>query len=108
MVRWRKTFVDEVSEKLVQLGVKTCPVCSSAQIGVHKYPAVLLFGSMPPAASRVHDPEGNIDFMVRVECGICGHALLFNSQRFRHGDTPILITGLSEDQEADLERDKPL
>ena len=41
----------------------------------------------PPA----QDPRGNVLFMVRVECEVCGNSLLFNSEKFFSGDTPTLL-----------------
>jgi hypothetical protein len=40
--------------------------------------------------SRLRDAETNITYMVQVECVVCGHSLLFNSERFITGDAPAL------------------
>ncbi|HTA33492.1 MAG TPA: hypothetical protein VK721_08720 [Solirubrobacteraceae bacterium] len=39
------------------------------------------------------EPSGNVLFMVRVECQVCGHTMLFNSERFFTGDEPIIERG---------------
>ena len=30
-MRWRQSFIDEVSQALQQLGLRACPVCGSAE-----------------------------------------------------------------------------
>jgi hypothetical protein len=47
-------------------------------------------------------PNPALTFAVRVECGTCGHVMLFNAQRYRTGDEKILMLGLTEDEESSL------
>ena len=39
-MRWRQTFIAEVSQALQQLGLRACPVCGSAEgLGIGRFPA---------------------------------------------------------------------
>jgi len=107
-VRWRKTFVAEVSAQLGNLGVKGCPVCdaSTEALLVDRLPALLVRGEFPPtmggrplAVPLTEDPDRQMDFAIRVECGICGYLMFFNSERYRNGDEQILVVGLTDEQE---------
>ncbi len=88
-VHWADSVFGDITAKLVQLGLKECKVCGS-ETGLHanKLPVVLPLGGIPE--SRLKDSETNIAYMVQVECIVCGHSLLFNSERFITGDTPAL------------------
>jgi hypothetical protein len=88
-VHWADPVFQDITEKLVQLGLKECQVCRS-ETGLHanKLPVVLPVGGLPEF--RVQDPETNIIYMVHVECIVCGHSLLFDCERFISGDTPAL------------------
>jgi hypothetical protein len=39
------------------------------------------------------DQDTNIDYLMRVECSLCGYTLLFNCERFITGNTPALEPG---------------
>ena len=56
-------------------------------------PALCLTGSFARAT---------LTFAVRVECGTCGHVMLFNAQRYRTGDEKILMLELTEEEESPL------
>lgn len=88
-MHWRESVFHDITEKLVQLGLRQCQVCESAT-GLHanKLPVVLSVGGVE--GSRFQDAETNIIYMVHVECVVCGHSLLFNCERFITGDTPAL------------------
>jgi hypothetical protein len=47
-------------------------------------------------------PNPALTFAVRVECGTCGHVMLFDAQRYRTGNEKILMLGLTEDEESPL------
>ena len=70
-MRWSKTFLTEVSEKIQQLGLRSCPVCGSeASLGVGRLPVYLIGGALPPvAAGRPHsaDQDQRTDYAVRVD-----------------------------------------
>jgi hypothetical protein len=99
MSRWRRSFIVEVHEKLSQLGLHACPACGSAELRIARDPVLALIGGFPRAMSSADDPQVSTDFLLRVECVACGHLLLFNAERFRTGDAPILVMGLSEQDE---------
>jgi hypothetical protein len=107
-VRWRRSFLVEVAGKLQQLGLTKCPVCQSEAIGAHRHPVLGLIGGFPPRMSNAEDDEVGLDYLVRVECEVCGHVLLFDAERFRRGDSPILVAGISDDDEEISELDDPL
>jgi hypothetical protein len=107
-LRWRKTFLVEVKEKLAQLGLMSCAVCESEHLTVHRFPFLALMGNLPPNISNLDDPEVIVEYLVRVECGICGYVMLFSAERFRAGDDEILVRGMTEEEEDELERRYPL
>lgn len=103
-MRWRKTFLAEVTERLLTLGYKGCPVCgaSNDSIVVHRLPVILVCGDFPPAMGGgplSRDPDRQLAFAVRIECALCGHIMLFNAQKYRSGDEQVLVAGLTEEEE---------
>jgi ribosomal protein S27AE len=93
-MRWRQSFLDEVSQSLQRLGLKACPVCGLADsLGVGRLPVLLNDGGFPTrphACSLTKDCDGDLTFAVRVECGACGYLMLFNALRFRTADEKII------------------
>ena len=61
-----------------------------------EYPVFLADGRFPA------EPGADLTFAVRVECGTCGHVMLFNAQRYRTGDEKILMLEPAEDEESSL------
>ena len=100
-MRWRDTFMTEVSRMLQQLGLRTCPVCGSAEsLETSRFPVILVDGRFPAAEAEPPDEQHDDDltFAVRIECLTCGHLMLFNAQRYRTGDEKILTGDLAEDE----------
>jgi len=92
-MRWRQTFVAEIFESLQQLGLRACPVCGSVEsLNIGEFPVVLVDGDFSSEAEALTSGEerGDLTFAVRVECGTCGHLMLFNAQKFRTGDEKII------------------
>ena len=98
-MRWRRTFMAEVFESLIQLGLQACPVCGSAEsLGMSPFPAILVDGAFPPDSDALPEDEGDLTFAVRIECTTCGHLMLFNAQRYRTGDARIIEHGITEEE----------
>jgi hypothetical protein len=107
-VRWRTTFVHEVQRQLKHLGLNRCFICGSDHLTTHSYPLLALMGGMPHIPGTTIDPEISQDYLLRFDCRTCGYQMFFNSERFRTGDEPILISQGSEEEEARLDREQPL
>jgi hypothetical protein len=99
-MRWRQTFMAEVFESLLRLGLRACPVCDSAEsLSMSPYPAILVDGAFPLDPDALPDQEvGDLTFAARIECTTCGHLMLFNAQRYRTGDVKILENGIIEEE----------
>ena len=101
-MRWRQSFIAEVSQALQQLGLRACPVCGSADaLGIGRFPAFWLEGGPPldgDDLSLAEDDDYHLTFAVRIECTACGHLMLFNAQRYRTGDEPILVRERAEEE----------
>jgi hypothetical protein len=107
-MRWRKTFLIEMYDHLQRLGLSRCAVCGSDDLLPHRYPHVVFISGLPPTVTGVPDPEANVEYLVRIECQRCGYVLMFDAEKFRTGDEPITVTGVTDEQEADIERENPL
>jgi hypothetical protein len=107
-LRWRKAFLVETKEKLAQLGLINCAICGSEHLTIHRFPFLALMGNLPPNISNLDDAEVTIEYLVRVECGICGYVMLFSAERFRTRDDEALVRGMTEQEEDELERRYPL
>jgi hypothetical protein len=96
----------EVFETLQQLGLRTCPVCGSAEsLTMSNFPVLLVDGRFSPEGDPLplgDNREGDLTFAVRIECATCGHLMLFNAQRHRDGDAKILEREIAEDSESPL------
>jgi hypothetical protein len=101
-MRWRKSFMAEVSQTLQHLGLKACPVCGSADsLNIRRFPVILVDAGFPlDAAASPHGGSnaGDMIFALRIECDTCGHMMLFNSERYRGGDEKIMVLGLAEEE----------
>jgi hypothetical protein len=101
-MRWRQSFIAEVSRALQQFGLKACPVCGSAgTLGIGRFPAFLLDGGPSPDVDDLpvgEDHDYDLTFAVRIECTACGHLMLFNAEKYRTGDEPILVRERAGDE----------
>jgi hypothetical protein len=100
-MRWRESFLAEVSQSLRQLGLKACPVCGLADsVDIGPSPVLLVDGGVPPCTDD-HPPgedrDGDLTFAVRVECAACGYLMLFNALRFRTANEKIIVAGGTEE-----------
>jgi hypothetical protein len=97
-MRWRRTFMAEVFESLLRLGLRACPVCGSTEsLSMSPFPAIMVDGEFPLDSDELAAAEGgDLTFAVRIECTTCGHLMLFNAQRYRTSDAKSIeyeITG---------------
>ena len=101
-MRWRQSFLVEVSQTLRQLGLAACPVCGLADsLSVGHLPVLLADGGFLPGADDHfpgEDRDGDLTFAVRIECNTCGYLMLFNAQRFRTADEKIIALEGTEQQ----------
>jgi hypothetical protein len=101
-MRWRQSFIAEVSQALQQLGLRACPICGSADtLGIGRFPAFLLDGGPAPDRDDLplgEDHDYDLTFAVRIECSVCGHLMLFNAQKYRTGDEQILVRDRAEEE----------
>ena|SRR5215471_4969090 len=101
-MRWRESFLAEVSQSLRQLGLKACPVCGLVDsLDVGQLPVLLFDGGFfrridghPPA----RDCDADLSFAIRIECTACGYLMLFNAQRFRTADEKIIVPGETDEE----------
>lgn len=80
---------------------------SENSLGIGRRPVLLVDGEFPvPQGGRpmAEDPDRQMTFAVQIECATCGYLMLFNSERYRTGDEPTLVVGLTEDEENRLEQ----
>ena len=94
-MRWRQSFLAEVSRSLRLLGLKACPVCGMAEsLAVGHSPLLLVDGDFPPGTDDhplKEDHDGDLTFAVRIECTACGYLMMFNAERFRTADEKIIV-----------------
>ena len=94
-MRWRESFLAEVSHSLRQLGLTACPVCGLADsAGISPWPVLLVDGGVPPCPDEHplgEDCGGDLTFAVRIECAACGYLMLFNALRFRTAHEKIIV-----------------
>jgi len=88
-MRFTDAFLIEMQEQLGRLGLRTCLVCQSDELLFDRRPQVATVGGLDVRAPLTENT--NIVYLIRVECSTCGHVLTFNSERFRDGDSPILL-----------------
>jgi hypothetical protein len=101
-MRWRQSFIAEVSQALQQLGLRACPVCGSTDaLGIGRFPVFLLDGGPPADGGDLfpgEDHDYDLTFAIRIECTACGHLMLFNAEKYRTGDEQILVRERAEEE----------
>ena len=97
-MRWEPSALERMQERIVQMGLSNCPVCSTGQLGVLQLPVMQSIGGFHRKTSDPRwDKEANVLFLVHVECDVCGHILLFNSERLEPSSTGTLVIGPSDE-----------
>jgi hypothetical protein len=91
-MRFREPIVQEITDRLAQLGLEECPICHSGTLGAHRVPVLLHIGGLKSLKEDpLHgDPDTNVLFMVRVACEVCGYTMLFDSEKHHGPDEPVL------------------
>jgi hypothetical protein len=96
-MRFRQKSLLGMRDQLSRLGLSTCNVCGTGNLGVSDYPVIVSFGGVHhEKPDPRHDPEANIWYAVKVECDLCGHMMFFNSERYHTGNEQVLFLGSRE------------
>jgi hypothetical protein len=91
-MRWEEQALEEMRQRIVQLGLRQCAVCASETMGVDRLPVIFHIGGDDHTRRNVpSDKDVNVLFMVKVECQMCGYAMLFNSERLLPGHVGSLV-----------------
>jgi uncharacterized Zn finger protein len=99
-MRFSRPVLDRFNERIVQMGLSSCPICGSGSMQVLRGPTVEFINGIPHDRDHPNwDPDANVLFLVHVECNMCGHVLLFNSERLEPSSTKSLVVGMSDEEE---------
>lgn len=97
--RFRKKIRREISDRIVAFGLTECPVCNGTTLSVSPYPVMVSYGGIHyEKGDPRHDAEANVNYMLKVECSICGYVMLFNSEQHRGPDEKTLVAAGFDDQ----------
>jgi C4-type Zn-finger protein len=82
-VVFTKAALEQAAERIRQLGLPSCPVCSTSSFEIHREPVLFHF----PYQTETHDP----DFLtIVVNCQTCGYVLQFRADRMTRDDERML------------------
>src|SRR5919198_4882427 len=100
-MRFRRKILDDIAAQITRLGLQRCAVCGSdSSMQASPYPVLLSIGGFHhERADPRWDPEANVRFMIEVRCEVCGHVMLFDSEKFHGPNEPVLVTGPPEVEE---------
>ncbi len=90
-MKWTPDFLKETSATLERLGLADCSVCGGRTLERDDRPYIVGVGGV--RGSELEDQDTNIVYFLRISCDTCGHVLLFDSEKFRDGDAPVLQQG---------------
>jgi hypothetical protein len=102
-MRWHRSFLAAVGQRLQQLGLRACPVCGRPDsLRVSPFPVLLtddgpVTGAAAPAQAQEHFDD--ITAAVETECAACGHWMLFDSLKFRAGQERITLFEADEEEQ---------
>ena len=86
---WRRHASERMAAIITQMGLRSCPVCSSeSSLGLLPKPVLLADGG-----AFEDRTEGNILFMAVVRCESCGYTMLFDSEKFTGSDERDMFHG---------------
>jgi len=102
MLIWKPDEHIRIVNRLQQLGLTKCPICEGETLSFPEIVVVLYVGGIPTPKSelppapdteteiiRSASRQGTLRFMIQVLCEVCGHSMLFDSERHSSGDTPM-------------------
>jgi hypothetical protein len=72
--------IKEMAARITSLGLQTCPVCGSGTLEALPRPILLPVGGCPWLEDR--DAGTNVLIMLAATCDLCGHMMLFDSEKF--------------------------
>ena len=102
-MRWHRSFLAAVGQRLQQLGLRACPVCGRADsLRVSPFPVLLTDAGPVPGAAAPAPPQEHVDDItaaVKAECAVCGHWMLFDSLKFRTGQERIVLFEADEEEQ---------
>ena len=84
-MRWRDQTLQGITDRISALGLNQCPICGGETLAAWRKPVILPIGGAPWTDHPAH-AGSNFLYMVAVVCDVCGHTLLFDSEKFHHGD----------------------
>jgi hypothetical protein len=82
-MRWPSERLEQITERLVQIGLEACPVCESTTLRLDPRPAVLRVGGSArrhPSGTPTDPDELEERQLVRVSCVDCGCQLFFDME----------------------------
>jgi hypothetical protein len=90
VVRFREDILGTIGQRVAALGLQACPVCDRQPLAVDRRPVILSVGGAAWAVEGSGaDATTDVLYMLAVTCDLCGHAMLFNAEKFYGGDEPI-------------------
>ena len=89
-MHFSKAARESMTGRIAQLGLSACPICESETLLVRREPGIIRIGGLPGEKGEPKDPESNILFMVLIYCDLCGHTMMFDSERLVGSDEPSL------------------
>src|ERR1700745_2403990 len=102
-MRWHRSFLAAVGQRLQQLGLRACPGCGRADsLRVLPFPASVAGPGLcpaPAAPAPLQEHFDDITAAVKAECAVCGHWMLFDSLKFRTGQERIMLFEADEEEQ---------
>src|ERR1700741_4374863 len=102
-MRWHRSFLAAVGQRLQQLGLRACPGGGrEASRPLSPFPVLLADAGPAPgpaAPAPLQEHFDDITAAVKAECAVCGHWMLFDSLKFRTGQERIMLFEADEEEQ---------